>query len=279
MLAYVRAAEGDYKTAYELLIKASAMRGELKVRQMNVVMEPGLEQLRILLSRTSPEMTHLLSDAARRMEEQNLQPDADVDLAADYARERAYSDLARVLVALGRAEEALPLLQRLLETARPKGRQGDELRYLVIQALAFHAVGQRSSAQGALDQALKLAEPENYVRIFLDEGEPMAELLREAAARNVSSGYAAKLLALFEDPIKGKEPGPKAKVPSLVEPMSEREIEVLRLLAAGLKYRQVAEQLVVSLNTVRHHTKNVYSKLGVNGRAQAIARAEELDLL
>jgi LuxR family maltose regulon positive regulatory protein len=129
---------------------------------------------------------------------------------------------------------------------------------------------------------LALAEPQGYVRLFIDEGQPMVELLRFALSHNIAPVYASKLLTAFPEDgmsIVRIEKGSTANVQLLDEPLSEREIEVLRLIADGYKYKEIAQRLVVSINTVRHHTRNVYGKLDVNNRTKAIGRAKELNLL
>jgi LuxR family maltose regulon positive regulatory protein len=284
MLAYLNQAEGDYEAAYDLLGMACAIRDNHSARRSNMTEEPGLEQLRILLSRAQPEMAHLLTDVAPRVETLGLRPDDKVDLSkpADYPRESEYSDLARALIALNRGAEALPLLDRLLEATRSMGRQGDEIRYLVLSALAHHALGDTPSAMDSLSQALTLAEPQGYVRLFVDEGQPMAELLGCAISQDIAPDYACNLLVAFPEGVRRAVNSEMELTPMtqpLVEPLSERELEVLRLMAEGYKYKEIAERLVISLNTVRHHTRNVYSKLSVNNRAQAIARAKEFELL
>jgi LuxR family maltose regulon positive regulatory protein len=303
MLAYLRQAEGDLAAAYDLLQRACAIRDAITVRQMNVSVEPGLEQLRIMLGRARPEMAHLLADVARRFETLGLRPDdgdlsGPIDFASPtgYRREHEYADLARALVALDQAGEALPLLDRLLVAARSMERWGDAIRYLAQRALAFHASGDTPSALACLDQALTLAEPEGYVRLFVDEGEPMAVLLRRAAARGILPDYVDRLLAAFGtavadvesvDPSFDDRPSSMVgcsssvvrRPSSLIEPLSARELEVLQRMAEGLKHAQIAEQLVISLNTVRHHTRNIYGKLDVHSRAQAVARARELGIL
>ncbi|MFC2046024.1 LuxR C-terminal-related transcriptional regulator [Chloroflexota bacterium] len=291
MLAYLRQAEGDHQAAYDLLGQACAIRDSLIVRQANVSTEPSLEQLRILLSQRQPSMAHLLRDSARRAEsldlgwEGNDGKTIDFTTAPLYAREADYADLARVLTATGRAAEGLPLIDLLLEASQVMGRQGDAIRYLVMQALAFHAQGDMDSALTSLNQALTQAQPEGYVRVFVDEGQPMVELLREAASRGFAPEYVTTLLAVFGEPAKGRmtkaDRSSTVLRPSssLVEPLSDRELEVLRLMAAGLKHREVAEELIISLNTVRHHARNIYGKLDVNSRAQAVAKAKELRLI
>jgi LuxR family maltose regulon positive regulatory protein len=187
-----------------------------------------------------------------------------------------------VLIAQDRAAEALPLLTRLLEASITMERHGDEIRYLVMIALAHHALGNTQTALDSLSQALTLAEPQGYVRLFVDEGLPMAELLSSAISQNIAPDYASKLLAAFPKDVLSAVPIDKeltVHTQILVEPLSQREIEVLHLIAEGYKYKEIAERLVVSINTVRHHTRNVYGKLDANNRTQAIGRAKELNLL
>jgi len=286
MLAYLRQAEAEYEAAYDLLRRASAIQDTLSVRQLNIATEPGLEQLRILLAGSRPEMAHLLTDVARRIDSQGLRASDEIEFSSPtgYRHESDYSDLARALVALGRAGEAMPLLERLLEAARSMGRQGDAIRYLTLLALSCHALGEPSAALAHLDQALTLAESEGYVRLFVDEGEPMAELLQAFSRQpsTVSPAYIEKLLATFgtvAHPLSREAVVDRAKRLSLIDALSDRELEVLRLMATGARYKEIAEQLVISLNTVRHHIRNIYGKLGVHRRRQAIARARELDLL
>jgi LuxR family maltose regulon positive regulatory protein len=284
MLAYLKQAEGDYDEAYNLLGKASTIEENLDVRQINIATEPNWEQLRILLSRVRPEWAYLLKDIANRIEMLITRPDDEVDFSSPegYLRESEYSDLSRALIALDRAEEALPLLERLLEAAQSMGRCGDEIRYLILRAMAFQALEDKDSALNSLSQALTLAKPEGYVRIFVDEGEPMATLLALAVSQEIEPDYASELLSAFPEQV---QQAVKFDVDlttisqPLVEPLSEREIEVLRLMAVGFKYNEIAGKLVISVNTVRHHTRNIYGKLEVNNRAQAVARAQDLDLL
>jgi LuxR family maltose regulon positive regulatory protein len=198
-----------------------------------------------------------------------------------YLREFEHVTLARVLLAryrTARAEsdllEAVGLLERLLRAAEEGKRTGSVIEILVLEALANQLRGDIPAALLPLERALTLAEPEGYVRIFTDEGAPMAALLSAAAERRVALGYVRQLLAAFSS----ASPRP-APVAGLVDPLSERELDVVRLLASDLGGSEIARELVVSLNTVRTHTKNIYTKLGVNNRRAAVRRAEELDLL
>jgi LuxR family maltose regulon positive regulatory protein len=197
-----------------------------------------------------------------------------------YLREFEHITLARILLARYAAEraevslaEATRLLGRLLRAAEEGSRPGSVLEILVLQALAQQAGGDVPAALGSLHRALTLAEPEGYVRIFTDEGPPMASLLRAAAKKGSTPGHVRRLLAAVDG-----TGGTPAKQ-DLIEPLSERELDVLRLLGSDLDGPDIARQLVVSLNTVRTHTKNIYAKLGVNNRRAAVRRASELDLL
>ncbi len=152
------------------------------------------------------------------------------------------------------------------------------IHILTLQALAFQAGGERSRALETLARALALAEPEGYIRLFLDEGPALAPLLREVGwtAEGSLHGYAGALLAALP----AREQGPRAPHPtSLVEPLSERELQILRLIAAGKTYQEIARELIVAVSTVQHYVKSLYPKLGVHSGLEAVARARELGLL
>src|SRR5579859_1413934 len=224
-----------------------------------------------------------LAEAQRWAREQGLTVEADLH----YMREFEHLTLARVLIATGQSgreagalDEATRLLGRLQPAAEGGGRLGSALLILLLQALAFQAQDNVPLALGALERALALAEQEGYVRSFVDEGEAL-RLLIEKQSRirgHPLSGYAGKLLAAFPQPVVGPSSGRLDQKTALVEPLSERELEVLQLLRSELSGPEIAQRLIVSLNTVRTHTKNIFNKLGVNNRRAAIRRAEELDL-
>jgi LuxR family maltose regulon positive regulatory protein len=187
-------------------------------------------------------------------------------------------------ITLARLEIANPLvnalLAHLLQAAEAQKRQGSVLDILLVQALAYEAQGNRPQALAALERALALAEPEGYVRIFVDEGEAM-RLLIEKQSRNRDhplSGNADKLLVAFTQPVAAPKSALIHQKPDMIEPLSERELEVLKLLRTDLNGPEIARHCVVSLNTIRTHTQNIYAKLGVNNRRAAVRRAEELDL-
>ena len=197
-----------------------------------------------------------------------------------YLREFEHITLARVLLARYTAEraerssqEATRLLERLLRAAEEGQRTGSVIEILVLQALAHQARDDIPAALASLRRAVTLAEPEGYVRIFADEGPPMASLLRAAAKQGITPSYVRRLLAAIN---KTEDSTPASQ--GLIEPLSERELDVLRLLGTDLGGPDIARELVVSLNTVRTHTKNIYAKLGVNNRRAAVRRAKELDL-
>jgi LuxR family maltose regulon positive regulatory protein len=193
---------------------------------------------------------------------------------------------ARVLLARGCAEKdsaaldaALALLEQLQTSAQAAGRAGHLLLIRILQALTHAALDQRQPALAALAQALTLAAPEGFVRVFLDEGAAMANLLTEAITRRVVPTYASRLLAAFP----ASPPAPADRTAQaqarLVEPLTERELDVLRLLAAGQPNRAIAARLVLATGTVKVHTRNIYGKLGVSNRTQAVTRAQKLGLL
>ncbi len=227
-----------------------------------------------------------LADALSWVQEQGLSVDDDLN----YLREFEHITLSRLLIARYEREQAeecvhaaLALLERLRQAAAAGGRAGSLIEILVLQALAHQAQGLSPLALAALEYALRLAEPEGYVRIFVDEGHPMARLLAEAGGQGIMPDYIHKLLAAFEAEPRtaaGNSPAfsPPAAQP-LVEPLSERELEVLHLLAQGLSNREIGERLFLALPTVKGHNRNIYSKLQVRRRTEAIARARELGLL
>lgn len=186
---------------------------------------------------------------------------------------------ARILIAQGNPATALALLEPYRQQMEAKAWPDERLKALVLQAVAHWAYKEKDKAVRVLNDALALAEPGGFIRIFVDEGRPMEQLLCEAATLGVMPDYVRKLRAVFEVEKRENDDQPNpSPAKRLIEPLSERELEVLRLLRSELSGPEMAEYLAVSLNTLRTHTKNIFTKLGVNNRRAAIRRAEELDL-
>jgi LuxR family maltose regulon positive regulatory protein len=191
-----------------------------------------------------------------------------------YLHEFEHITLARVLLARHAIPDAMRLLKSLLRAADDGVRTGSVIEILVLQAIGYQIQDNIAAALLPLERALTLAEPDGYLRIFVDEGPAMAALLQVAAKQKTAPEYARRLLAAFALPRN------RTRVTqALLEPLSERELDVLRLLGTELDGPDIARQLVVSLSTVRTHTRSIYSKLGVNSRRAAVSRADELNLL
>jgi LuxR family maltose regulon positive regulatory protein len=199
----------------------------------------------------------------------------------DRGNEWEYLVLVRFLIATGHPSDTFDLLERLYSNANSRGHISRVIEILNLQALALQAQGDTEKAMTMLEQALSLAEPRGFLYIFVNEGPPMARLLYEALARGIFMEYARKLLAAFpeDDPekdFKSKSADPDSE---WIEPLSERELEILQLIADGLSRQEIANHLFISLNTVKTHTRNIYSKLGVHKELQAVGKAKSLGLL
>jgi LuxR family maltose regulon positive regulatory protein len=208
----------------------------------------------------------------------------------DYLREYEHITLARLLLARARNDdadgplrEALGLLERLRQAAEAGGRMGSAIEILILQALSRQLQGDTPAALAYLERALMLAEPEEYARIFLDEGAGMGYLIAEAAGRGIRPNYTGKLLAAFgakSHSLAQDAPQPAPASASMpLEPLSQRELEILRLFRTELSGPEIAQELVIALSTVRTHTKSIYGKLNVNSRRAAVNRATELGLI
>lgn len=198
-----------------------------------------------------------------------------------YRREREFTTLARVYLAQNAITQALSLLDWLNDIADSKGMTANKLEISTLQALAYQAQGDSTQAVKILESTLSVAESEGYVRLFIDEGEPMARLLRKAVSSGSALDYAARLLSsMGQAPAKiYPSPEPDPGIEPLIEPLSERELQVLALIASGASNREISEELVLALGTVKKHINNIFGKLNVNSRTQAVARARQLNLL
>ncbi len=212
-----------------------------------------------------------LASAARLAEEIGLS----IEESPTYVREMVYSPLVRLYIAQDRPKATLGLLARLLRTAEDAGRLG---RVIATLALRASALAEGDDVDGALEdlaRALSLAEPEGYVRVFVEQGPVMAHLLRRAATQGIAPEYASRLLAEFDLATDSAYPEEQP----LIEPLSEREIDVLRLLETDLTMEEIGQELFVARSTIRSHVKSIYSKLNVHSRREAVRRARALRLL
>ena len=267
-MARIRQAEGDPAGALDLLNEAERLyMGDFFP---NVRPVPALKA-RVWIAQGR------LGEALGWAREQGLSVDDDLS----YLREFEHITLARMLLARHQDEraehslhQATRLLERLLRAAEEGQRTGRVIEILVLQALTRQRLGDIPAALACLERGVTLAEPEGYVRVFIDEGPAMASLLRAAAKQGTAGNYVRRLLAAVS------ETGHDSPVKqALIEPLSERELDVLRLLGTELDGPAIARELMVSLNTMRTHTKNIYAKLAVTSRRAAVRRAAELGLL
>jgi len=207
--------------------------------------------------------------------------------AGETLREFEELTVARILLAQGQARQALALLQRLETAARAAGRLGRSLEALALRSLALAAANEPAAALAALEAALQQAEPEGYVRLFLDAGPGMSELLQQLAGRPSVGAYARRLLGSHQSAqadfvvvaATSSRPASNRPTPTLPEPPSERELQVLRLLASDLTAPEIAARLVVAPSTVRSHIKHLYEILNAHSRFEAVQRARQLGLI
>ncbi len=200
-----------------------------------------------------------------------------------HGSELDYLTLARVLIARGRVvgtsepclDDAIRLLIRLHDFAKAAGRKARVMEVLMLQALVWQVRGDLERGLSLLEQALHIPQQGGYIRLFIDEGQPMVELLRRAASRGIRPNYVSRLLAAFNPVERQVSP----EVQPLIEPLSDRELEILHYLATGLSNQAIADKLIVSLATVKWHARNIYGKLDVSNRTQAVTKARELGIL
>jgi len=183
---------------------------------------------------------------------------------------------ARVHLAQGDTSTALAVLDPLRQQVEAKGWENERLKVIILQAVALYAHGEKGEAVQLLGDALALAEPGGFIRIFVDEGSPMRQLLYEVASRGIMPEYTSKLLAVFESEKPGESSTP---FQPLIEPLSPRELEVLQLVAEGLSNREISKELFLSVDTVKGHNRKIFGKLGVKTRAQAVHKATLLKII
>ena len=273
-MARIREAQGDLDAALDLLDQAE--------RLYNGNFSPNVRPIAARKTRVWLGQGRL-GEALGWAREQGLS----VENELSYLREFDHFTLARVLLARylndpadGAISGVLGLLDRLLKAAEAGGRTGSVIEILVLQAIAYHAHGDLPVALKPLQKALTLGEPEGYVRMFLDEGSSMMDMLCEASARKIMPDYTDKLLAAFEAERQNSEDKPDVPpAQSLIEPLSQRELKILQLIAQGLSNREIGERLFLALDTIKGHNRKIFDKLQVQSRTEAIARARESGLL
>jgi LuxR family maltose regulon positive regulatory protein len=262
--AWMKEAVGDFKTALALLNEAKRAYIRSGVPDLRPI---AALKARIYLKQGRPDKTR--EWAAER----------GLSLAdeASYLHEFEHLTLARLEIANPLVND---LLVRLLQAAEAQNRRGSALDILLVQVLAHEAQGNCPQALAALKRVLSLAEPEGYVSIFVDEGEPIRKLIKKQSDNRdyPLSDYEDKLLVAFTQRLATSKSAIVHQKSDMIEPLSERELEVLKLLRTELSGPEIAKQLFISLNTFRTHTKSIFNKLGVNNRRGAVCRAEELDL-
>jgi LuxR family maltose regulon positive regulatory protein len=267
--AWIQHVTGDDKAAWATMAEAERVGADVTVADL---LNP-VPARRALLAIARDDVP----SALRWTREQRLAPDDDVP----YPREGAYMVLARVLLSRNAPASALSLLDEMYATATKQGRDGSAVEICALRALAMAALDD-PDAPRVLADALLLGSKQGYVRAFADEGAPMRTLLARVGAAQragdrsmpaVPRDYLARVLGAFGGPTEG------TIAPGLIEPLTGRELEVLRLLAAGRSNREIAETIVVTLDTVKKHVTHVLDKLGVSNRTAAVGRARELGLL
>jgi LuxR family maltose regulon positive regulatory protein len=273
-MARIRVAQGDLDGALSLLDQAERLYDGAFAPNVRPI---ATRKIRVWVAQGR------LGEAMDWAREQGLS----VENELSYLREFDHITLARVLLARYQSDRAdgsiygvLGLLERLLKAAEERGGKGSVIEILVLQAIAYHSQGDIPAALKPLQQALRLAEPEGYVRMFLDEGPGMMQLLHEASARDITPDYTDKLLAAFEAEKRKSEDKPDIPAAQpLIEPLSQRELKILQLITQGLSNREIGERLFLALSTIKGHNRNIFNKLQVQSRTEAVARARELGLL
>ncbi len=289
-LARIRQAQGDSLGASEVLQQAEQLAIQLDFTEFDDFMVDA-HRIRLLAMQGDLEATYRILDTWERWSDGKTSEDIGADNYINKEARRYLQILrARVLVAKGEGVEALSLLEPQLSLVASQGKMRRLIEILNLMSKAYSLIGDERNALAALGRALERAEPSGYVRIFLDEGEQMQDLLRRALKAGNKSDYIKRLLMAFEDesqwagrarqPVIGSFRQPQYdKTGVLLEPLTERELEVLRMLPSHLSIPEIANELYIATSTVRSHIKNIYSKLGVHNRGEAIGKAKELNYL
>ena len=273
-LVRVKQSQGDVEGAGNVLLLAQQMAEQFDGTDLDDLM---VDLLRLRLSIAQGDIASAEHWTGHRPQYKYLHPE---EGESGFGFVRSHMDkyerllLARLRIAQQRPSEAVSLLEPLLALTQSLRRVDLLIEVEVLRALALQQLDDEDQALAALEHALGLAQPGGYVRIFVDEGPPMAQLLYRAAERGMAPEYAGELLAAFP-----AAPTAEPPVSEMVEPLSKRELDVLQLIAEGLSNREIATRLFVSLPTVKWHSSNIYGKLGVRNRTQAVAKARALGIL
>ena len=255
-LARLKLARGDISCADQMLHKSMKLTHQYNFTHQ--IPEVAVAQVLVLLHKGD------LENAAKLAEKHNLP-----------------ISQSRVLLAQGKPSEAWTMLAQWRQQAEERDWKDEQLKSMVLQSIALYKQNNIKQAVQMLEEILAMAEPNGFIRVFVDEGPPMAHLLDKALSHQVNNDYINRIQAAFPGTIsdKMKPPQPKASESDWVEPLSEREIEVLQLIAEGLTNQEIADRLFLSLHTVKVHARNIYSKLGVKNRTQAVSKGKVLKIL
>jgi LuxR family maltose regulon positive regulatory protein len=271
-MARLRRARGDLEGALQLIDEAEPL--------FDTDFSPPVRPVAAIRARVQLALGDL-DAAVAWSERQGLHVDDDLTYLSEYE----HITLARILIArhatapdIADPEATASLLDRLLAAAEAGARTGSAIEIRILQAGALLATGLEEAAVAALDDALRRAEPERHVRLFLHCGPALMALLRSMAGHQDPPPHLATILEAAGTSGAAGRPNPPPTGAALVDGLSERELDVLRLLRSDLSGPDIARELLVSLNTLRTHTKNIYAKLGVNNRREAVTRARELGL-
>ena len=262
-LARLKYAQGDTPGTFALIQDLVVLLEELGAKMLLPLVEAFRARMWVSEGK--------LTEAEQWIEAKNLAVDGELS----YLQENDYITFVRLLMAQKSYSDADSLIVRLLDFSGRAARITRVLELMILQAIVKYEQGNSVQAEKIIRSALKMAAPEGYQRLFLDEGTAIASLLYQVIASQETSVYAEKLLKALGYPKadQGKKQLAGDSTDSLIEPLSQREIDILQCLAEGLSNREIAHRLIISLSTVKTHTRNIYIKLGVNSRTQAIAQA------
>jgi LuxR family maltose regulon positive regulatory protein len=283
-LAHIKLLQGDLEGARDLLQKSEVLAVQFDAMKADDIYVAS-EKARLWLAQGDMEAAERwYTESGLDSEVSLYQQQRDGSQLVPFNRVIQYLTAVRLHLSKDRADEALRIIRPLYKMIEAEGWTLYAFRSLVLESLALHQQGHLEEALEALERALDLGEPDRVDAFFVSQGAPMAALLRHAISKGISPAYASRLLALIEAPLAEAAPSPEqVAVPAhrqpLADPLTERELEVLRLLASPLSTSEIADRLFISVSTVRSHTKSIYGKLNAHRRLEATERAQELSLI